>query len=139
MDNWRIFEWGLAAAVLWRLWPQPKQIRDYYLLDRCYYDRRPPPYWRGSLSHRHVEGFDDLLAARTSFDFHEGYLISVLDTAGQEAEHSIHVMTAISREEAVTKLKANKPGGRLIHKTPWASIIKRRAYWDEEAKARAAL
>ena len=136
MNDWKIVEWGAAVATLWWLWLRPKQFRDFYVLERCYYNRHPAPHWRGTIYARHVDGFDDFLAARAAFDFHEEYAITVLDTAEQEAEHSIHVIAGNSREDAVKKIKDKKLGGRLVHKTPWSSINRRRAYWDEEAKAR---
>lgn len=109
-----------------------RPIRDRYIVQRRYFDRIYRPPWRGKLFGEHYEGFDDFLAAKASFDRVESSML-VLDTAAQEAEHSLFVVPARSKTAAIARLKAGKAHDKhLLHQTPINDILKRRTFWEKE-------
>jgi hypothetical protein len=111
------------------------RTRDYYIVQRLYFDRLYRDPWRGKLFAAYYESFDNYLAARALFDLNEGQYISVLDTDQQEAEHSLFVVPARSKAGAVSRLKAGKAHDKaLLHKTPFNVILARRSYWQKAAK-----
>jgi hypothetical protein len=137
MADW-MNPWILAAVVLlfaaWLLYDAMRPVKDYYVLQRHYFDRIYEPPWRGRQSSAHYHGWDTYLAAKAAFDLHEGEYMRVLDGAQQEAEHSLFMVPAKSKSAAIARLKTgNAPGKELLHKTPYDDIVKRRTYWKKIA------
>jgi hypothetical protein len=129
--------WNWAAAALlfvaWFLYGVTRPVKDYYVLQRLYFDRLNEPPWRGKLFSAYYHGFTDYLAAKAAFELHQVEFMSPLD--GQnEVEHSLFMIPARSKSAAIARLKAGKAYDKeLLHKTPIHDILKSRAYWQKEA------
>jgi hypothetical protein len=135
-------DWALTFLLLlaWLLYNALRPVKDYYVLQRLYFDRLHQDPWRDDQFSAHYHGFDDFLAAKAVFDLYEAEYIQVLDTARTEAEHNLFMISARSKASAISRLKRGKfiLGKELLCKTPYGDILKRRAYWQDEAKAYAA-
>lgn len=107
-----------------------RPMRDYYVLQRMYYNRIHDPPSRGSLFSENYDGFDSYLAAKAAFECMESY--NILNDCNQEAEHIVLVVPARSKAAAVERMRKNKGrGGYVIHKTPFTLTLQRRRTWAE--------
>lgn len=119
----------LAGWLLLVFYNALRPIKDYYVLQRHYFDRLYEDPWRGQLFAAHYHGFADYLAAKAVFERHE----VVMDDSRQEAEHTIFMVPARSKQAAINSLKAGKAyRTELLIQTPFSEILKRRKYWKEE-------
>jgi hypothetical protein len=135
MSEWTV----LLLFVAWLLYGALRPVRDYYVLQRLYFDRLYEHPWRGKLSDAHYHGFDDYLAAKAVFDLNEVRFIGGLDDSVQEAEHSLFMVPARSKSAATARLKAGKAYNKaLLDQTLYGNILKRREYWQKAAKEAAA-
>lgn len=76
-------DWALTFLLLlaWLLYNALRPVKDYYVLQRLYFDRLHQDPWRDDQFSAHYHGFDDFLAAKAVFDLYEAEYIQVLDTA----------------------------------------------------------
>ena len=134
-SSWRSL---ILILGMWIVYVMLRPKRDYYVLQRHYYNRihaPPKPLGRGELFSAHYEGFDDYLPAKATFDLNEGRYMQVLDDAGQEAEHSLFVVPARSKAGAIVRLKAGRAHDKqLVNSTPFTKILERRAFWEREIR-----
>jgi hypothetical protein len=124
---------GAALLIVLFLYGVMRPVKDYYVLQRLYFDRLNEHPWRGKLFSAYYHGFTDYLAAKAAFELHQEFM-STLD--GQnEVEHSLFMIPARSKSAAIARLKAGKAYDKeLLHKTPIHDILKSRAYWQKAAK-----
>lgn len=139
-QNWiSTFFLGVVAWALYHLL-HAVLCRDYYVLQRLYFERLYEYPWRGKDVVAHYHGFADYCAAKAFFDLYENEYMGVVDDGRQEAEHNLYMVPAWSKSAAMAHLKATTvSGGALLHKTPNRDILQRRTYWQNEAKQDAAL
>jgi hypothetical protein len=117
----------------WLLYDVMRPVKDYYVLQRHYFDRLYEEPWRGQMFAAHYHGFEDYLAAKTLFDRNEHDYNGVLDDSRQEAEHTLFLVPARNKLAAVKSLKTGKAYPKeLLLQTPFREILKRRKYWREE-------
>jgi hypothetical protein len=96
---------GFAASwLLFVLYDALRPIRDYYVLQRHYFERLYEEPWRGKLFAAHYHGFEDYFAAKAAIERHEG----VMDDLQQEAEHSVFMVPARNKQAAIKSLKTGK-------------------------------
>jgi hypothetical protein len=124
----------VAAWLLSVLYDAFRPVKDYYVLQRHYFERLFEEPWRGKLLSEHYHGFQDYLAAKAVFERLEGY---VLDDSQQEVEHTLFMVPARSKQAAINNLKTDLKTGKayrkeLLLQTPFSEILKRRKYWKEE-------
>jgi hypothetical protein len=108
-------DWGnpwnwMGAFVLvvgWLFYDAMRPVKDYYVLQRRYFERLYEEPWRGKQLAAHYHGFDDYLAAKAVFERHEENYINVLDDGGQEAEHTLFMTTARTKSAALNRLKTS--------------------------------
>jgi len=131
-SEWTNLWAGAALLLVTWFFGVVRPVKDYYVLQRLYFDRLYEHPWRGKLFSAYYHGFTDYLAAKAAFELHEVEFMSTLD--GQnEAEHSLFMIPARSKSAAIARLKAGKAYDKeLLHKTPIHDILKRRAYWQKE-------
>jgi hypothetical protein len=126
----------LLLIVLWLGYLLMRPGRDFYILQRHYFDRvyAHPCTKRGALFASHYEGFDDYLAAKASFDWWEKDMLGNLDTGQQEPEHTLWMVHAQSKRSAEARLRKNKAYGEaMLHQTPFQYTLKSRYAWQKEA------
>jgi len=129
-----LWDWAAALVLLaaWLLYSVLRPVRDYYVLQRFYFDRIYEHPWRGKLFGSHYHGFTDYLPAKAAFQLYEVDFMSTLDDGQNEAEHSLFMVPAKSKSAAMGRLKSGKAFDKeLLHKTPIHDILKRRAYWQK--------
>jgi hypothetical protein len=131
--------WVLYVVLYVVVWP----VRDYYVLQRVYVDRQYKEPWRGEVPGRSAQaayvyyhGFDNYLAAKAVLDLHESpEYMRVLDTTSQEAEHSLFMVPARNKAAAIARLKSGVRSKELLHKTPYADVLRRRKAAREAAQS----
>jgi hypothetical protein len=139
MNEWLVApSWGtdLLLIALWLGYRLMRPARDFYILQRLYFDRvyAPPCTKRGALFGSHYEGFDDYLAAKASFDWWEKDMLGSLDTGQQEPEHTLWMVPAKSKWWAEYRLRRDKAFGKaMLLRTPFQSTLKSRYAWQKEA------
>jgi len=135
-----IVSWDLSLltffVVAWLayriLWPD----RDYYVLQRLYFQRLFEDPWRGNLLDAHYYGFMDYLPAKVVFDLYEGKYMYMLDTMMKEAEHTLFLVPAKSKSAAIARIKAGKAYDKeSLHYTRHSDIIERRKTAKETFEA----
>lgn len=132
MDGWMSSaDWVIIIPlVVWVVYNAARPIKDYYVIQRLYFDRIYEAPWRGKRSAAHYHGFIDYAAAKAFFDKHETEYMSILDTGAQEAEHKLFMVSARSKTAAISALVANKASRKeLLHSTPYEDILVRRSNW----------
>ena len=138
MSEWTNPLIGMGVFLLlaaWFLYGALRPVRDYYVLQRLYFERLYEHPWRGPLFAAHYHAFSDYHAAKVVYDRHDIDFMSSLDTAQQEAEHTLFVIPARSKSAAIARLKADKAYGKeLLHKTPYDQILRRREYWQKATR-----
>ncbi|MGD0102515.1 MAG: hypothetical protein ABSC06_00580 [Rhodopila sp.] len=140
MNEWTISS-GLASASLlaaaWLLHRALRPLKDYYVLQRLYFERLHEPPWRGALAAAFYEGFADYLPGKAYFEDWENLAV---DTAQQEAEHILFMIPARSKAAARDLLRAGKADGKtILHRTLLSSILDRREYWQKIAASNEAV
>jgi hypothetical protein len=139
-------DWWASAFLLlfgaWVLYVVVRPVRDYYVLHRVYFDRqykeprRGEVPGRGAQTYVYYHGFDNYLAAKAVFDLHESpEYMRVLDTASQEAEHSLFMVPARDKAAAIARLKSGVRSKELLHKTPYADVLRRRKAASEAVQS----
>jgi hypothetical protein len=119
----------VASWLLFVLYDALRPIKDYYVLQRHYFERLSEEPWRGKLFAAHYHGFEDYFAAKAVIERHEG----VMDDLRQEAEHSVFMVPARNKQAAIKSLKTGKAYRKeLLLTTPISEIVKRRRYWKKE-------
>jgi len=150
MIEWsRTLSWEdhfLLYFLVWLAWLALRPLRDYYILQRLYFDRLHENPWRGKLFAAHYEGFDNYQAAKVVFDDWEANAFNMLDNGAQEAVHNLFIVPARSKGAAIGRLKPGKANDllqacslnsqptQLLHTTPTTVIHNRRSYWEKVAK-----
>jgi len=124
---------GLASACLlavaWLLYRALRPLKDYYVLERLYFERLHEQPWRGALVAAFYEGFADYLPGKAYFEDWENLAV---DTAEQEAEHTLFMIAARSKAAARDLLRTGKADGKtILHRTPVIGILDRREYWKK--------
>jgi hypothetical protein len=113
-----------------------RPMRDFYVVQRRYFERLYDDPWRGHELAVYHHGFDEYLAAKAFFDKYELDYIRGLDDGVQEAEHSLVVVAARTKISAVNYLSSGKAHRtESVHKTPHSDILKRRKFWQAQRVA----
>ena len=112
--------------------------KDYYVVQRLYFDRLYEHPWRGKQYSAHCEGFEEYIAAKVWFDLYETTYIGNLDDGQQDAEHSLFLVPARTKLAAIARLEKGKASDkRLLHRTDYGAILKRRTRWKKVAEEQA--
>jgi hypothetical protein len=113
------------------------RTRDYYVVIREFRIIQPNEFDKGkTIESSHLNYFDDYLAARAFFDFHDQYAAFPSYENRQQINY-IYAVPALTAKRACAKMtKRVHHEAKLLMETPFSTLSKLKQYWDEERKVR---
>lgn len=131
----------LMAAAVYGV-PVRVRRRDFYVLERCYYDLAESAHEPPIPVSRYIEAFEDFAAARAAWNYWEKSGTSPRRAEdGGEAAHILYVVTASTKDAAIKLIEKAGPerGTYRLLDTPWEARIAGRYQWANALKERRAM
>jgi hypothetical protein len=125
----------IAIAVLVAVWLLRRRKRDYYVTASIRYLMDDSHKTRGNKLIFRAIAFDDLAAAKASFDISEREDDQLLRGGrGEEFENRVYAVEAKSKKAAIRLVEGSRQAvdARVLHHTPTQAVFARRDAWREE-------
>jgi hypothetical protein len=123
--------WAFLLLMAWlSLYEAVRPVKDYYVLRVNLYETFLEYPWRDDSVTTNYQGFDDYLAAKAAFDWHEAL---ITQDSNRDEEHTLVVVSSRSKRGAISQFRSGKEIDRAIlhHGTAYRM---RYDYWRRFAK-----